>query len=220
MGTLGGNICLDTRCQYYNQTYFWREALGFCLKKDGTVCHVVEGGQKCVAAASNDSAPALAVLDAEIHLVSTRGARTLSARNFYTSDGIRNTVREPDEIVTGITVPVRTGRRTAYEKIRRRNSIDFPLLSIAACADWDGERLLGVDLVVSALAARPRRLSAAQKIEAGTAAGAELLAALSQAAYRECRPLENVEGDAAWRHEMVPVVVARALRRVGIGEAR
>src|SRR5687768_11916710 len=130
MGTLGGNICLDTRCRYYNQTYFWRSALGFCLKKDGSVCHVVAGGQKCVAAASNDTAPALIALEASIDLQSVRGRRTVEARSFYTADGIRNTVIEPDEIVAGVSLPIGEGRRSAFDKLRRRNAIDFPLLSV------------------------------------------------------------------------------------------
>src|SRR5580698_5687710 len=90
MGTLGGNICLDTRCRYYNQTYFWRKSLGYCLKKDGTVCHVVKGGAKCVAAASNDSAPALIALEAELLLLGPKGERTVPALDFYTADGIKN----------------------------------------------------------------------------------------------------------------------------------
>src|SRR4051794_17307799 len=106
MGTLGGNICLDTRCRYYNQTYFWRKSLGFCLKKDGTVCHVVKGGAKCVAAASNDTAPALIALDANVHLLSVTGSRIVSARDFYTADGLKNTVIEPSEVVVRVTVPL------------------------------------------------------------------------------------------------------------------
>ncbi len=214
MGTLGGNLCLDTRCRYYNQTYFWRSALGFCLKKDGSVCHVVSGGQKCVAAASNDTAPALISLGAEIELESVRGSRVIEARSFYTADGIRNTVREDDEIVTGVRVPVRLGRVSGFEKLRRRNAIDFPLLSVAARADLDGGAVTAIDVVVSALAARPRRLSAAQKVAAGTPADASLVAVLAQASRRECRPLDNVEGDPEWRHDMVPVLVGRLLTRL------
>lgn len=216
MGTLGGNLCLDTRCRYYNQTYFWRSALGFCLKKDGSVCHVVAGGQKCVAAASNDTAPALIALDASIELESVRGKRAVEAKSFYTADGIRNTVIEPDEIVARVTVPVRSGRRSGFDKVRRRNAIDFPLLSVAARADYDGASITSVDVVVSALAARPRRLAAAQKLAPG-AAPADVVAALVQASKRECKPLENIEGDAEWRHDMVPLVVGRLLSRVLVG---
>src|SRR6185369_12275266 len=88
MGTLGGNVMLDTRCQWYNQTYFWRAALGFCLKKDGAKCHVVEGGQKCVAAASNDSAPALMTLDAVLDIEGPQGRRRVAIDEFWNSDGI------------------------------------------------------------------------------------------------------------------------------------
>ncbi len=214
MGTLGGNLCLDTRCRYYNQTYFWRSALGFCLKKDGSVCHVVAGGQKCVAAASNDTAPALIALEASIDLQSVRGRRTVEARSFYTADGIRNTVIEPDEIVAGVSLPMREGRRSAFDKLRRRNAIDFPLLSVAARVDLDGSAISSVDVVVSALAARPRRLTAAQKVPQGTAASLELVRSLATASKRECRPLDNVEGDPEWRHEMVPIVVERVLSRL------
>ncbi|MBL9024301.1 MAG: FAD binding domain-containing protein [Myxococcales bacterium] len=213
MGTLGGNLCLDTRCRYYNQTYFWRAALGFCLKKDGTVCHVVAGGQKCVAAASNDTAPALIALEATIELESVRGRRLVEAKSFYTADGIRNTILEADEIVARVSVPLVSGRRSAFDKVRRRNAIDFPLLSVAARADYEASAMTSVDVVVSALAARPRRLAAAQKLHPGVSA-AEASAALVQASKRECKPLENIEGDAEWRHDMVPVVVERVLSRV------
>ncbi len=214
MGTLGGNLCLDTRCRYYNQTYFWRSALGFCLKKDGSVCHVVAGGQKCVAAASNDTAPALIALEASIDLQSVRGRRSVEARSFYTADGIRNTVIEPDEIVAGVSLPIREGRKSAFDKLRRRNAIDFPLLSVAARVDLDGAAVSSVDVVVSALAARPRRLNAAQKVAAGTAASLDLVRSLAAASKRECRPLDNVEGDPEWRHDMVPIVVERVLSRL------
>ncbi len=213
MGTLGGNICLDTRCRYYNQTYFWRKALGYCLKKDGTVCHVVKGGAKCVAAASNDSAPALIALDAEIRILSPRGERRVPARDFYTADGIKNTVLEPGEIVVRAAVPVVPGRRSAFEKLRKRGAIDFPLLSVAARFDAhpDGGLAAG-DVVVSALGARPRRVRAAAKVGPGVPLD-RLPETLAQAAFAECKPLTNLDDEAEWRREMVPVLVAKAVRR-------
>jgi len=209
MGTLGGNICLDTRCRYYNQTYFWRKALGYCLKKDGTVCHVVKGGAKCVAAASNDSAPALIALDAEIRILGPKGERRVPARDFYTADGIKNTVIEPGEIVVRVAVPVVSGRRSAFEKLRKRGAIDFPLLSVAARID-DG--LAAADVVVSALGARPRRVRAAAKVGPGTSRD-RLAETLAQAAFAECKPLTNLDDEAEWRREMVPVLVEKAVRR-------
>jgi 4-hydroxybenzoyl-CoA reductase subunit beta len=215
MGTLGGNICLDTRCRYYNQTYFWRKALGYCLKKDGTVCHVVKGGANCVAAASNDSAPALIALEAEIHVLGPGGERRVPAREFYTADGIKNTVLEPSELVLRAAIPVVPGRRSAFEKLRKRGAIDFPLLSVAARVDvGDGaaKHLSAADVVVSALGARPRRLRAAAKVGPGTATD-RLAATLAHAAFSECKPLTNLDDEAEWRREMVPVLVEKAVRR-------
>jgi 4-hydroxybenzoyl-CoA reductase subunit beta len=214
MGTLGGNVCLDTRCRYVNQTYFWRKALGFCIKKDGTACHVVKGGAKCVAAASNDSAPALIALEAEIEVVGPGGERRIPAADFWTADGVKNTVIELDEIVTRVRVPVVAGRKSAFEKLRRRGAIDFPLLSVAARIDTGDAGLVGADVVVSALGAKPRRVRAAAKLVAGQAL-AGLPTLLAEGAYAECKPLTNLDEDAAWRREMVRVYVKRADTRVG-----
>src|SRR5688572_4075868 len=131
MGTIGGNLCLDTRCTYYNQTFFWRDALGFCLKKDGTVCHVTKVGKKCVAAHSADTPPVLMTLDGVIDLVSAAGTRTVSVADFFIADGIWNTVRKPNEIVARVRVPLPpASTRTGFTKVRQRQAIDFPLLNI------------------------------------------------------------------------------------------
>lgn len=213
MGTLGGNLCLDTRCRYYNQSHFWRSALGFCLKKDGTECHVVRGGQRCVAAASNDCGAAVIALGATLGVLGPSGPREVSAREFYTADGVRNVELSPGEVVTHVDVPVVAGRRSAYEKLRLRGAIDFPLLSVAARADVDGGVVTELDVVVSALAARPRRVRGAE-LARGRPTAELPVDELAQAALRECAPLPNVDGDAAWRRQMVPVLVARALRRL------
>src|SRR5262249_11154392 len=106
MGTIGGNVCLDTRCVYINQTYFWRHALGICLKKDGSKCHVVAGGRRCVAAASNDSAPVLMTLGATLHIAGAKGKREVPIDDFYTTDGVFNQTRSMQELVTEIRFPV------------------------------------------------------------------------------------------------------------------
>ena len=204
MGTLGGNLCLDTRCRYYNQSQFWRQALGFCLKKDGDTCHVVEGGKKCVAAASNDTAAAAIALEAVIVLQGPKGVRRVPAADFFVADGTRNIVMTADELLVSLEVPVRPSRVSVYEKLRRRGAIDFPLLSIAVRLDGDG----AMDIVVSALAAKPRRIGAAQKLRS------DQVQELAEAAARECNPMPNVEGDVAWRKQMVRVMVKRALVRV------
>ncbi len=213
MGTLGGNVCLDTRCVYYNQTYFWREALGFCLKKDGSACHVVASGKNCVAAASNDSGPALIALAAELELASPSGTRSVPAAEFYTPDGLANTVKRADEILTRVRVPRVVGRKSAFEKLRRRGAIDYPLLNAAARVDRTSDgSIASVEVVVSALAARPKRVKPTRPLVGNVAAEA-LVASYVEAAYKQCRPLTNLDNDTDWRRDMVRVVVERALRR-------
>ena len=213
MGTIGGNVCLDTRCTYYNQTEFWRGALGYCLKKDGTVCHVTRVGKKCVAAHSADTPPNLIALGATLALAGPGGAREIPAADFFVTDGIWNTRRARDEILTGIRIPLGgPGRRSAYRKLRQRHSIDFPLLSVAVAGDLDEngvvERIGGV---VSALGARPRVLAGWDEIAVGGRLGDGVIDALADRAYAQCRPLENIIVDAEWRRAMVRVYVRRAL---------
>ena len=237
MGTIGGNVCLDTRCTYYNQTEFWRGALGYCLKKDGDVCHVTKVGKKCVAAHSADTPPNLIALDATFTLAGPAGTRDLSAADFFVTDGIWNTRRAPDEVLTEIRIPLvaahadgsrgrgsardgpvraadggRRHRRSAYRKLRQRNSIDFPLLSVAVAGDFEEDgtvaRLTGV---VSALGSRPRVLGGWDGIAAGRRLDPEVIDALADRARAQCRPLDNIIVDAEWRRAMVPVQVRRAL---------
>ena len=220
MGTLGGNLCLDTRCRYYNQTHFWRSALGFCLKKDGSVCHVVAGGQKCVAAASNDTAAAAIALDATIVVAGPSGAREVHASKFWTADGIRNVTLGEGEIVLSLRVPWVDGRVSAYEKLRKRSAIDFPLLSIAVRVDFDEDaKVSDLDVVVSALAARPRRVTKARALAEGKRATEVPVDAIGELARTECNPLPNVDNDTAWRKQMVGVLVRRALGRALQGDA-
>ena len=218
MGTLGGNVLLDTRCQWYNQTYFWRQALGFCLKKDGTLCHVVEGGSKCVAAASNDSAPALATLGAELVFARAGARRVLPIDELWVADGAQNKKLERGEILTEIRLPPRgAGHRGAYGKLRERGSIDFPLLGVAVRLELDAAgAITEADLVLGALAARPLRVRRIADELVGCASGSPALepalARVAELARKQCHPLPNVPGDHEWRREMVPVYVRRTLQ--------
>ena len=214
-GTLGGNVCLDTRCTYYNQTHFWRKSLGFCLKKDGEVCHVTRVGKKCVAAHSADTPPVLITLDADVELVSPKGTRTMAVEDFFLADGIQNTRREPDEVLTQITIPLREGRRGGYAKLRQRGSIDFPLLTVAVSAVTGSDGLISdIKGVVTALGSRPKTLTGWDAIAVGEAWSDELVDALAERAHKQCRPLENIIVDPDWRRAMVPVYVKRALAGV------
>jgi 4-hydroxybenzoyl-CoA reductase subunit beta len=213
MGTLGGNLCLDTRCTYYNQTFFWREALGFCLKKDGVHCHVVPQGKRCVAAHSSDVAPMLIALGATLEIAGASGRRTLPVEEFFVGDGVHNNVLAPGELVTRVTLPAASrGLRTGYQKLRPRAAIDFPMLSVAFAARVQNGTCASSRLVVSALAARPKTVNGIDKLLAGRAPDAEALDAAGQTAYKQCLPQTSVPYDADYRHQMVPVFVKRAIR--------
>jgi 4-hydroxybenzoyl-CoA reductase subunit beta len=208
MGTLGGNICLDTRCVYINQTYFWRKSLGFCVKKDGTVCHVTKTGKRCVAAASNDTAPVLMTLDATLEIVSPRGLRHVALNEFYVADGIKNNSLEPDEILTRVLIPnPPSTRRMAFEKLRVRSAIDFPMLNLGLAYDEIDGIVSNMDLVISAIAARPRRI---KRLPEAEAFGDALVEAVCELAYKQVKPLTSINGDVIWRRQMIPVLVRRA----------
>jgi 4-hydroxybenzoyl-CoA reductase subunit beta len=215
MGTIGGNLCLDTRCTYYNQTFFWRDALGFCLKKDGTVCHVTKVGKKCVAAHSADTPPVLMTLDAVVDLVSPAGTRSVPVHDFFVADGISNTVRGRDEILTRVRIPLPPASVvTSFTKVRQRNSIDFSLLNIALAADLHGGTVRDLRIVVSSLGARPRVVTGLDKVAIGQTLTVKTIAATAERAFQQCHPLENIIVDPDWRREMVRVYVQRALREL------
>jgi 4-hydroxybenzoyl-CoA reductase subunit beta len=214
MGTIGGNLCLDTRCTYYNQTEFWRGALGYCLKKDGTVCHVTKVGKKCVAAHSADTPPVLITLGAVAELASAGGAREVPVVDFFVADGIANTVRRPDELVTRIRLPLPpAGRRSTFKKVRQRNAIDFPLLNVAIAGEFgEDDVVLDLRIVVSALGSRPRLLTGLEPIAVGKMLTSEVIDGVAERAFQQCHPLTNIVLDAEWRRAQVPVQVRRALQ--------
>jgi len=223
MGTIGGNVLLDTRCQWYNQTSFWRSAVGFCLKKDGTVCHVVAGGSHCVAAASSDTTPALMTLGASLEIAGQRGRRQVPIEQFWTSDGVRHHRLADGEILVAVRIPkTPAGHRGAYGKLRDRGAIDYPLLGVAVRLDLGRDGTVErSDVVVTALAAAPRRVTSAEALLRGTRTGTPAFAgqvdAVADAAFRQCHPLENIAGDAGWRREMVRVYVRRTLEAAAAG---
>jgi 4-hydroxybenzoyl-CoA reductase subunit beta len=214
-GTVGGNLCLDTRCTYYNQTFFWRSSLGFCLKKDGDTCHVTKTGRKCVAAHSADTAPVLMTLGAVAELSSVEGDRDIAVTDFFVADGIENTVRGWNEIVTRIRIPLpQPGLRTSFRKLRQRGAIDFPLLNVAVAAKLEEYVVRDIHIVVSALGSRPRALSGLDKVAAGRPLDEETRAAIAHRAFQQCHPLTNIIVDPDWRRAMVPVYVRRALEDI------
>jgi 4-hydroxybenzoyl-CoA reductase subunit beta len=225
MGTLGGNVMLDTRCRYINQTHFWRKSLGYCLKKDGTLCHVVAGGRKCVAAASNDTAPALMTLGGLLELTSASGSRRVRIDDLWHTDGIYNKKTQPGELLVSVRVPPqREGHRGAYGKLRERGSFDFPQLGIAVRLDLADGKVEDADVVMVALQARPLRIKNAASLLAGSVVGDDSFTSAVQSvadrAFQQCHPMPNIPGDPEYRREMVPVYVKRTLlAAAGLGEA-
>jgi 4-hydroxybenzoyl-CoA reductase subunit beta len=213
MDTLGGNLCLDTRCVYINQTYFWRQALGFCIKKDGTVCHVVRGGRRCVAAASNDTAPVLMTLGAKLVLHGPNGPRTLPVEEFYSNDGVFNQKRDREELVTEIVIPKASPTTlSAYKKLRTRAAIDYPELGAAVLVRLDPAGLVEhAEVCVNALGARPIRVKNLEPHYRGLALTDKVIESLATAAHRRCKPLGNIGSEPGYRREMVRVFVRRAL---------
>ena len=216
MGTIGGNLCLDTRCTYYNQTYFWRKSLGFCLKKDGDECHVIPGGTRCVAAHSADTPPVLMTLDAVAEIAGPDGRREVAITDFFTSDGVWNRKMEPGELVVAIRVPdPEPGTRAAFRKLRQRDAIDFPILNMAVTARLaDDGTVEAMRMVVSALGSYPRQIGKLEEAAVGNRLTPGVIEAVAKQAERQCHPLENIIVDPEWRGAMVPVLAKRALREI------
>jgi len=176
MGTFGGNLCLDTRCNYYNQTYHWRRSIGFCTKKDGDICLVAPGSPRCWAISSTDTAPAAIALDARVRLVGPRGHREIPAAALYRDDGMNYLAKAPEEILTDVLLPAVDGWKTTYWKLRRRGSFDFPILGVAAalrCAP-DGTVEDARNSRAGRSRARPAEVPGPGRDPESTAAGLEL----------------------------------------------
>lgn len=215
MGTIGGNVHLDTRCRYVNQTEFWRSAIGGCLKSGGTVCHVVPGGQSCVAAMSSDCVPVLTTLEARVVLIGPGGEREVPIASYYDSDGVSHIKKEPNEVCTEIRVPLPSRPwRTGYRKWTVRGSIDFPLISVALRFDLDDDSLhahINRALVcLGVLAARPKLLNTSALV-GHRLDDPEVRRILGEICEKQGKPLENVPYEAPYRRKVLPVHARRAL---------
>jgi len=214
MGTLGGNVCVDTRCNYYNQSYQWRKAVNFCMKKDGEICLVAPGSPRCWAVSSSDTAPVLWSLGATVRLVGPEGERAVPISALYRDDGIEYLAKLPEEIVTEISLPPADGLRSAYLKLRRRGSFDFPVLGVAATLAMDGDVVRQARIVLGAVASLPREAAEASALLAGERLTAELIEEVATRAARPSKPLDNTDLTHPYRKKMTRVFVARALRRL------
>jgi 4-hydroxybenzoyl-CoA reductase subunit beta len=211
MGTIGGNICLDTRCLWYNQSLAWRKSCGFCIKKDGDLCHVAPGGTKCWAAFSADTPPALLCLDAEIEIVSADGPRRMKLNDFYTGDGANHRCLQPQELLTRIFLPrTSAGYRGAYRKLRIRGSIDYPLAGVAVVMKKSNGHIEDLRIGITAVNPAPVLIKGLDSLLNGnlneTAADA-----IAEQATRTAKPLTTSALTPEYRREMIRVFTKRAV---------
>jgi 4-hydroxybenzoyl-CoA reductase subunit beta len=216
MGTLGGNLCLDTRCTYYNQNEEWRRAIDYCMKEAGTVCWVAPGSPRCWAISAADSAPMLAALGARVRLVSAAGERVIPVADLYADDGIAYLAKTPEELVAEVLLPAEADNahcRTAFWKLRRRGSIDFAVLTAAAAIWTDAAGIVEqARIFLGAVASFPTPATAAADALLGQPLTAETIATAAALARQSATPLDNTDFLPAWRGQMVVRYVEAALR--------
>jgi len=218
MGTIGGNLCVDTRCNYYNQTEEWRRSIDFCLKEEGEICWVATKSPRCWAHTASDSAPMLCALDAKVRLASVARERELPLRDFYVDDGIDYLSRQPDEILTEVVVPGTSDDahcRSAFWKLRRRGSIDFSTLSVAA-AVWtdDNNVVTRASMYLGAVGSAPIPVAEAESVLVGNKITEHGIARIARAAHKIARPMDNTDFATSWRGKMIEQYVTAALREV------
>jgi len=215
MATLGGNLCLDTRCNYYDQNYEWRKAIGFCLKKDGDTCWVAPGSSKCMAVSSTDTAPALMALGARVRLVSHSGEREVPLVDLYQNDGIRYMKRQPNELLTEVLLESLPGWKSTYWKLRRRGSFDFPVLSVAAAARVSGSGIVeDARIVIGSVACLPLVAVEASNFLKGQLLNQDSIGQAAALAARIAKPLDNTDFDMTWRKRVTAEFVTYALREL------
>jgi 4-hydroxybenzoyl-CoA reductase subunit beta len=212
-GTVGGNLCVDTRCNYYDMTYEWRKAVGFCMKKDGDICLVAPSSPRCWAVSSTDTAPMAIALEGIVTLAGPDGERELPTAALYKDDGIDFMAKQRNEIVTGLTLHSVEGQLSAYVKVRRRGSIDFPIAGAAVALRMDGDVVTSCRIVLSAVASHPLEARAADEFLTGKRLDDETVRQAAEIAAKPAKPLDNTDLTHFWRKRMVRVVVEQALAR-------
>jgi len=212
MGTIGGNLCLDTRCNWYDQSLFWRMAEGNCMKTDpSVVCRVAPSSPRCLAVASADTVPALLALGASVRTVSAGGTHVLALADLYREDGIAHLTIGRDEIVTEILLPAADGWRSTYLKLRDRGSFDFPIVGLAAAVRLERGIVREARVAMTAVGSRPMLVDAAATALVGSKLEDDAIAAAAAAAHKLARPMDNTSGTIAQRKKTVPVFATRAL---------
>jgi len=214
MGTLGGNLLLDTRCNYYDQNYEWRQAIDFCMKKDGRICWVAPASPRCLAVQSADSVPVLIALGATALLASPEETREVPVEALYRNDGIDYLAKRPGELLTEIRVPAPGGWEASYRKLRRRGAFDFPVLSVGAAVRREGDAVIEARIVLGAVSSAPVRAAEAERLLVGRVLDEDAIRAAAEAAAGPSRPMDNTDFSFLWRKDMTKKWVVAALRQL------
>ena len=214
MGTIGGNLMLDTRCTYYDQTHEWRESIDFCMKsKEGAICWVAPGSPRCWAVQSSDTVPVMCALEAEVELADEQGTRTIKADELYQDDGIEYLTKKPEELMTKVTLPAPGPWRASYTKLRRRDTYDFPVLGVGA-ALWFGDdgKVEKANIRLGGAGSYAIPATKSEDLLVGNELTDELIAEAGNAAMKPTRTMDNTDLDVYWRRKVAPIYVARAIR--------
>lgn len=212
-GTAGGNLCLDTRCLFYNQSEWWRASNEYCLKRGGTICHVAPTGRRCHAAYSGELAPALLVLGAEAEIAGPSGRRRIPLAALYAEDGARHLTLAADEIVVAVEVPARHGRRSAYAKARLRGAIDFPLAGVALSLVQQEGRIEQLAVALTGTNSRPFLLAGTEEL-VGRPPDDAALQRLDRLVQKQVSPMRTTMLPAHYRRRVAAALARRLLRQL------
>ncbi|RJR50346.1 MAG: hypothetical protein C4576_05860 [Desulfobacteraceae bacterium] len=214
-GTIGGNLCQDTRCIYYNQSEFWRSGIKPCFKLGGSLCNAVKKGKRCQAAYQSDLGPVLMALGAEVKIASTKGEKTVPVAEFFTGRGEKPNILKPGEIVVELLIPsLGPGSAAAYEKLRVREGMDFPMAGAAVMLKTKpGGVIENVKMVLGAVGSSPIEVPKVSELLQGEKLTDGVLAEVSRAAQEKAVPVENLAMNTQYRKKMVGELAVRALRR-------
>ena len=222
MGTIGGNLCLDTRCTYYNQNEEWRRSINYCMKAEGEVCWVAPGSPRCWAISASDSAPMMCALEARVKLVGPEGERVIPVYDLYQDDGIAYLTKAREEILTEVILPPVNGAKTAYWKLRRRGSIDFAVLTVAVSLDLAADQSVEQARVfLGAVNSFPSPATDVVETIVGNPIDADRIAEAATKARKAATPMDNTDFVARWRGQVTGKYVEAALREAaGLEEER
>jgi len=214
VATLGGNLCLDTRCVFYNQSEWWRQANAYCLKRGGKTCHVAPQGQRCHAAFSGDLAPALLALGAEAEWMSCRGTRRLALAECYRDDGAAHLTAERDEVLVRVVMPAPSASGlSGYRKARVRGAMDFPLAGVACALDVSGGAIASLRIALTGTNSQPLLLQGTEAL-LGRPLDDAGLAALGKLVHKQVSPMRTTVTPSNYRRLVAAVLAQRLVREL------